>query len=172
MKIADLKEEKIVRRPYTDISGKRKFEEKKFLVPYSTEIENQSYRILSKLIDVALVLSVGFFLEQNNIISLSSLTYLVPIGFLLLNSILESFIGSSLGKLMLNIAIVNENGKYLTIGKSLFRNTVSSILILLSFLLHNSAGFWTYYDDKLNKNGIYVISRNKISEIRKMLKTF
>lgn len=170
MNISDLTETKIVRRPYTDEFGNRKLGVEEFEVKYNYKIENDSFRILAKVIDIVLVALFLHYLALHNIISIASIIYIFPIFFILLNSILESLLGSSLGKLLLNIAVVNEKAEYLSFFKSLHRNTVIVANILVFAIVHSHAHFfWEFLDKKYRDYNIYIIARRKRKEIKRML---
>lgn len=170
MTISDLTETKTVRRAYTDGFGNRKMGVQEYEVKYNYEIENDSFRILAKIIDLALVAFSMHFMVLNEIISLNLIIYTFPVCFILYNTIMESMLGSSIGKILLNIAVLNEKAENLSFVKSLQRTFLSFLLILLYVIpnigLHH---FWEYLDKKYLDYNIYIIARNKRKEIKQML---
>lgn len=170
MKISDIKTYRKVNRPFKDKNGNTRYKEIEFEIPYDFKLKNDSFRLFAKIIDIIIVILILNILIDFDIIDLNNSIYLFPIILFLVNSILETLIGSSIGKLIFRIVVVDEDCNYLTFRKSFIRNLSCVIMILLLSILRATVGsLLEYYDKKLNEKGIYIISRGKMKEITRIL---
>lgn len=83
---------------------------------------------------------------------------------------MESIFGSSIGKFILWIEVVNDKCEHLTLLKSVERNFYSFLLFFSFPILRGAlADTLDYYDKKMEKEHIYIISKRKKRRIKAML---
>lgn len=172
MKISELKEFRKVNRPTKEfVNGKRVYEEIEFEIKYDPNIKNSSYRLFAKIVDISIGIGLLSFLISNNLIELKSTIYFLPLFLILQNSILESVFGSSIGKLIFWIEVVNDECRHVNLLKSFERNIYSFLLIFsIPFLKGNIIStIIDYYDRKMKEKFFYVISKRNKRKILKML---
>lgn len=171
LKISELKEIRKVNRPTKKIiDGKRVYEEIEFEIRYDPNIRNDSYRLFAKIIDILIGIIILYFLVNKHFIELTPTVYFLPVFLIFLNSVLESIFGSSIGKLILWIEVVNDKCKHLNILKSFERNFYSFLLFFsIPFLRSASADTLDYYDKKMKEKYIYFISKREKEKIMAML---
>lgn len=170
MKISEIKILKKVNRPTNDQDGNRIYKEVEFELDYDPTIKNDLYRLFAKIIDIAVVMAVMVLLYKNEMIEINTTFYVLPLVLILLNSILESVIGSSIGKLIFWMEVVDDECKHLNLLKSIERNAYSFLLIFsMPIVRHFTAKIIEYYDRKMSEKCIYVISKRKKPEILKLM---
>ncbi|QSS96662.1 RDD family protein [Psychroflexus sp. ALD_RP9] len=171
MKISELTEFRKVNRPTKKIiDGKRVYEKIEFELKYDPNIKNDSYRLFAKILDILIGIIILYFLVKNDIIKLTPTIYFLPVFLIFLNSVLETILGSSIGKLILWIEVVNDKCEHLNLLKSIERNFYS-FLLFFSFPILRSASADTidYYDKKMKEKHIYFISKREKRKIKAML---
>lgn len=122
MKISELKERKIVRRATRnfDWEGNRIYNEFEYDLPYQTIYKgSKRQRLFAKVIDILLFFLIFFFIFHQ----IAILSLLLSIACVIIfGAISESYIGTTLGKKIFNIKVIDDEGNYPNILKSLLRN--------------------------------------------------
>lgn len=179
MKISELKVKKKIHRPTRnfDAEGKRIYEEFEYIFTYNASYKgNERDRIVAKLIDM-LPFFITFLLifSQNGFIALG---YSI-VGVILWGTITETLWGTTLGKKIFNIKVIDDQGHYPKILKSFVRNIVCLGTFKLLFndyipplneilkTEHQEANFTMHMNNKLCRT--YIVKENKVAEIRKLL---
>ena len=179
MKISELKIKKIIHRPTRnfDAEGKRIYEEFEYILPYNASYEgNERDRIVAKLIDMLPFFMVFLLIfSQNGFIALG---YSI-LGAILLGTITETLWGTTFGKKILNIKVIDDQGNYPKILRSFVRNLLCLGTFKLLFndyipplneilkIEHRETNFTMHMNNKLCKT--YIVKENKVAEIRKLL---
>lgn len=165
MKVSDLKDYYKVNRPAKDIDGNRVYVEKEIEVDYNPRFKNDIIRYLATFIDITVVLIILVYFAQNDGVKSYILLFL-PLILLVLNSLLESLLGTSIGKLILGIEVINDDAQHLSIFNSFKRNLLKIILFIpMLFLDEILFGSLDYFDEKMVKHGFYVIARKEKTNI-------
>lgn len=179
MKISELKVKKIIHRPTRqfDVSGKRIYSEFEYDLPYQASFRNnERQRILAKIIDLLPFFLVFFFIFQQP--AFFSILYSI-ISVIVFGTLTENKWGTTLGKKIFKIKVIDENGNYPAILKSLCRN----LLCLAAFKLlvndyipplnevlkieHKEANFTIHMNNKVCRT--YIVKESQVWEIRKLL---
>jgi len=179
-RISELKERKITRRATRnfDSEGKRIYDEFEYDLLYKTEfVGNEKLRILAKIIDVIPLFMVFFFLFQQP--AILSLLFSIPF-VILLGAVLETLYGTTLGKRLLKLKVIDDNGNYPKILKSLWRNFLCLIVFYPVFddfipmapneilkIEHKETNFTMHMNNKLCKT--YIVKEGQIPEIKRRL---
>jgi RDD family len=173
MKISELKETREVNRPRKDSFGKRVYEKMKFELKLNWKDKYINRRLFSKVIDITFVIflqtliyRIGFINPENYL-----LDFLIFVAFMfLMNSILESLIGFSLGKLIFNLRVINDNCQNISLIKSLNKNLLSIGTLLLLPFSHLFVGLGDYYQNWLIKKKIYIVTTQVKKNLIKKIK--
>lgn len=179
-RISELKERKIIRRATRnfDSDGNRIYNEFEYDFPYKVEfLGNEKLRILAKIIDAIPLFLVFFFYFQQP--AILSLIFLIP-SVILLGAVLETFFGTTLGKKILKLKVIDDNGNYPKILKSLWRNFLCLVVFYPVFddyipmapneilgIEHKETNFTMHMNNKLCKT--YIVKERQLLEIRKLL---
>lgn len=171
LKISELTEFRKVNRPTKKIiDGKRVYEKIEFELKYDPNIKNDSYRLFAKILDILIGIFLLYLLIKNDVIKLTPTVYFLPFFLIFLNSVMESIFGSSIGKFILWIEVVNDKCEHLTLLKSVERNFYSFLLFFSFPILRGAlADTLDYYNKKMEKKHIYIISKRKKRRIKAML---
>lgn len=122
MKISELKERKIVRRATRnfDLEGNRIYNEFEYDLPYQTIYKrSERERLFAKIIDMAPFFLVFFFIFHK--IAILSILFSI-ICVIIVGAISESYFGTTLGKKIFKMKVINDEGNYPNFLKSLLRN--------------------------------------------------
>ena len=131
-KISEITIEKEVRRLRRDSQGNRYYEDLVFEVKYNPTIKEFSKRLITKIIDlifygliaISVYVIIGrYFFDDYEIYSASILLLLI------INPLLESKFGKTLGKFILKIQVIDNEGKFPTLLISYKRNFLSLVNI-------------------------------------------
>lgn len=179
MKISELKKRKTVRRATRnfDWEGNRIYNEFEYDLPYQTIYKgSERERLLAKIIDSLPFFLIFFFVfHKIAIISiLLSITCVIIVG-----AISESYFGTTLGKKIFNIKVIDDEGNYPGFLKSLVRN----ILCLANFnpefseCVFNTVAMGKRTATRVNfsmhlNNQIcktHIVKERQLSEIKKLL---
>jgi hypothetical protein len=179
MKISELKERKIVRRATRnfDFEGKRIYNELEYDLPYKVDFYGSDQkRQVAKYIDMTLVFLVLYFIFQLPIIN--SFIVTIPL-VMILGSITETRWGTTLGKKLFKIKVIDDDANYPEFYKSLKRNIFCLTNFYPSFsertITDVAFGTRTYYETRLSmfmNNKLcttYTVKESQIWEIRKLL---
>lgn len=179
MKVSELKEKKVIHRPTQnfDVDGKRVYNVFEYDLPFKTDYEgNERERILAKIIDAVPVLLIALLLlDQSPFLAvILSLPAVIIVG-----SISESFFGTTLGKKIFKIKVIDDNGNNPHILRSIGRNILC--LAVFSMLLsdfipplneilgikHKEANFTMHMNNILCKT--HIVKESKLKEIKMLL---
>ena len=120
MKISELKIYQKVNRPSSDEFGNRVYEEIEFEKNFDPTEKSLNRRFFSKIIDLLFAIIIEVFLLKFGFITTENIFYdlLIILGIMIfVSTIMESFIGSSVGKLIFNLEVINDDCEHLTIKK-------------------------------------------------------
>ena len=179
-KISELTVKKIIHRPTQsfDSEGNRIYNAFEYDLPYKAEfLGNEKQRILAKIIDALPFFLVFYYLfHQPGILSI---IFSIP-SVMLFGAVLETLFGTTLGKKILKLKVIDDNGNYPKILKSLWRNFLSLIVFYPVFddfipmapneilgIEHKETNFTIHMNNKLCKT--YIIKESQLLEIKKML---
>ncbi|MEG0759998.1 RDD family protein [Chryseobacterium sp.] len=178
-RISELKERKIIRRATRnfDSDGNRIYNEFEYDLPYNpTHKGNERERLYAKIIDLIpffLIFHYGF----NKIIIISLFFSIVSV--LIYGTISESIFGTTLGKKLFKLKVIDDFGNYPKILRSLFRNVLSfaNFFPVFSDFEPKPNEYWAKSGTRLNfsmhlNNQItktFIVKENQIPEIRKRL---
>ena len=129
-RISEIIIKKKVRRPRRDSNGNRYQEDLVFNVPYNPTIKFFQIRVFAKAIDFVLyiILTILIYVAINRISFDDYEIYSASLILLLLiNPLLESKYGKSLGKVIFKIQVIDDYGEYPNVKKSFKRNFFSLI---------------------------------------------
>lgn len=124
MRISELKERKKVRRATRNFNfeGKRIYNELEYDLPYKVDFyKSDQKRQVAKFIDMAPFFSVLYFIFQLPIIY--SFIGSVPL-VMVFGSLTETRWGTTIGKKIFKIKVIDDYGNYPEISKSLKRNVL------------------------------------------------
>jgi len=179
-KISELKIKKVIHRPTQtfDKVGNRIYNTFEYDLSYKAEFEgNEKQRILAKIIDTIPLFLIFYFVLQQE--AFFSLLYSLP-SVIVFGTLTETIWGTTLGKKIFNMKVIDDDGKYPGILKSLWRN----ILCLIVFypvaddfipaapneilgIEHKETNFTMHMNNKLCKT--YIIKEAQFLEIKKLL---
>jgi hypothetical protein len=179
MRISELKDKKITRRATRsfDEFGNRIYNKFEYEIPYNPTYENnETERLFAKIIDLLPFFLIFTFIFHKIIIV--SIFLSIP-SVIIFGTITECFFGTTLGKKIFRIKIIDEHGNYPHILRSFARN----FLCLANFCPiltdyepptnsdSRSSGtqmnFSMHLNNKLCKT--YIVKESKIAEIRSLL---
>ncbi|MCW3168811.1 RDD family protein [Chryseobacterium sp. 09-1422] len=179
MKISELKVKKIIHRPTRqfDVSGKRIYNEFEYDLPYRASFRNnEKQRIFAKIIDLLPFFLVFFFIFHQP--GFFSILYSI-ISVIVLGTLTETKWGTTMGKKIFKMKVIDESGNYPVILKSFCRN----LLCLAAFKLlvndyipplnevlkieHKEANFTIHMNNKVCRT--YIVKESQVWEIRKLL---
>ncbi|MDF2552371.1 MAG: hypothetical protein K0R77_1646 [Chryseobacterium sp.] len=179
MKISELKERKIVRRATRnfDFEGKRIYNELEYDLPYKVDFygSNQK-RQVAKFIDMIPLFLVLYFIFHLPIIY--SFIVTIPL-VMIFGSITETRWGTTLGKKLFKMKVIDDDGNYPEISKSLKRNFLCLANFYPSFsertIKDVAFGTRTFFETRLSmfmNNKLcktYIVKESQVWELRKML---
>ncbi|PIF46233.1 RDD family protein [Chryseobacterium sp. 52] len=180
MKISELKDRRIIRRPTREFDefGYRIYNSFEYDFPYNATYKgNERERLFAKLIDMLLFFLIFYFLFGN--IAIMSFLYSIPC-VIISGSICESYWGTTLGKSIFKIKVIDDFGNYPGLLLSLKRN----FLCLANFwpvfidyippINHTWEKEFTHLNFSMNLNNkickTYIVKESKIAEIQELLK--
>ena len=170
-KISELTTEKNVRRIKRDSNGNRYHEELTFNIKYSPTIRNFSIRLFAKIIDLIIYIILGIIIYKLIGRKFNDMYELYAVSFVLLiiiNPILETFFGKSIGKFLLKIQVVDDFGNRPNLLLSYKRNALSFVNVFQ--LLRPIPGELGIRNNKHNEIcKTYTISDKEKLELIKML---
>lgn len=179
MRISELKIKKIIRRPTRqfDALGNRIYNEFEYDLPYNpTQKESERKRLYAKVIDLIPFLLVFYFVFSK--IFLISLLFSV-ISVLIVGTISETVFGTTLGKKLFKLKVIDDFGHQPKIIRSALRNILSLVNFFLVFSDFEPSPneYWAKSGTQLNfsmhlNNQVtktFIIKENQMWEIRKLL---
>ena len=170
-KISELTTEKNVRRIKRDANGNRYQEELTFDIKYNPTIRNFSIRLFAKIIDLIIYIVLGMIFYKligRKFIDMQELYAVSFILLIILNPILETFLGKSLGKFLLKIQIIDDFGNKPSLLLSFKRNALSFVNVFQLFRpIPGELGIKNNKHNEICKT--YTISDKDKSELVEML---
>jgi hypothetical protein len=178
LKISEIKERKIIHRPTPDFDeyGKRIYHAYEYYLAYNPGFKgNETQRLFAKWIDMA-VFTLIFHFIFNKILIVSILLSIPCV--ILLGSTTEFYWGTTLGKKIFRMKVIDDEGNYPKLLKSLQRN----LLCLANFYpvfteqtykspygkkSSTQMNFSMHLNNKICKT--YIIKESKITEIKSLL---
>lgn len=179
MRISELKEKKIVRRATQDFDelGNRIYNNFEYNMPYDASFRNnERQRIFAKLIDLLPFFLVFFFIFHQP--GFFSILYSI-ISVIVFGTLTENKWGTTLGKKIFKIKVIDEGGNYPKILKSLCRNLLclAALKLLVNDYIpplnevlkieHKEANFTMHMNNKICR--AYIVKEDQVWEIRKLL---
>jgi len=170
MKISELYTVRTVVRKARQHDNSISDEQKTFEIPYNPNVDIVYKRLIAKAIDMASIIAILVGLFKFDILDTREVGKSLPLflmGVIILIPIIESLTGSSIGKLVFGLIVVNDHCKKLTIPFSILRNLYAYFLILLSFppMIH----FLERYEKYQSKKKFYVIKMKDKPRIKLMM---
>lgn len=181
MKISEIKERKVINRPtpYFDELGYRIYHAYEYHLPYNPTYKgNETERLLSKWIDMLPFCLIFYFIFHK--VVFISILLSVPC-VLVLGTITEFYWGTTLGKKIFKIKVLDDDGNYPDFFKSLKRNLLCLANLHPIFTDHipvpnhlkgrrmtSFVHFSMYVNNSICKT--YIVKESKIPEIKELLK--
>lgn len=176
MKISDLKVNRIIRRPTKNVDyyGNRIFEEFEYEFKYKPYFKNsETQRLFAKIIDILPFFLILFLIFNQHVF----LSFLCSVPLVIIYcSIFESIFGTTLGKKVFKLMVIDEYAQKPEILKSLKRNCLCLINFFPTFTdLQDRTGVWKtvmnfnmHLNNKFSKT--YIVKEKMVNEIKGMLK--
>jgi len=170
MKISELNTVKTVIRKVGKSDSSISNQKKTFKIPYNPNVEILYQRFFSKIIDMGTIIGIIVLLNKYGFLNTNDGYILLPIffiGTIILIPILESLSGSSFGKILFGLEIVDNNCNKITIPFSIYRNIYLYILLILSLIPMKN--YIEKYEAWQFKNKFYVIKKKNKNRILTMM---
>lgn len=178
MKISEIKERKIIHRPTPDFDlyGKRIYHAYEYYLPYNPGFKgNETQRLFAKWIDMLLFTLIFYYLLHKTV--LISVLLSIP-WVIVLGSVTEFYFGTTLGKKIFRMKVIDDEGHYPNFRKSLKRNILCLANLYPAFTEQTSRipygkktstqmNFRMYLNNKICTT--YIIKESKMEEIRHLL---
>jgi hypothetical protein len=179
LKISEIKERKIIHRPTPDFDeyGKRIYHAYEYYLAYNPGFKgNETQRLFAKWIDMA-VFTLIFHFIFNKILIVSILLSIPCV--IILGSTTEFYWGTTLGKKIFRMKVIDDEGNYPKLLKSLQRNLlclanfypVFSEYTVKTVAMGRRTGtrmnFSMHLNNKICKT--YIVKESKITEIKSLL---
>jgi hypothetical protein len=180
LKISEIKERKVINRPtpYFDELGYRIYHAYEYHLPYNPTYKgNETERLFAKWIDM-LPFCLIFYFIFHKVIFISILLSVPCV--LVLGTITEFYWGTTLGKKIFKIKVLDDYGNYPDFLKSLKRNFLclanfspvfseyTSRTVAMGRRTGTRVNFSMHMNNKLC--GTYIVKESKIPEIKELLK--
>ncbi|MEY8760666.1 RDD family protein [Chryseobacterium tongliaoense] len=179
MKISEVKERKIIHRPTQQFDewGYRIYHAYEYYLPYNPGYKgNETERLFAKVIDMLPFFLIFFMLFKIH--ALISVLLCIPV-VIISGTLTEMYRGTTLGKKIFRIKVLNDYGNYPGFLKSLQRNVLclaNFYPVFTDYIPPNSAirsagtqmNFSMHMNNKICKT--YIVKESKIPEIKELLK--
>jgi hypothetical protein len=179
MKISELKERKTTRRATRDfdLEGRRIYNEFEYDLPYKADfLGSDKQREWAKIIDILPLFLIFLFIFKHNLF----LSFLISIPtVIILGSITETVWGTTMGKKILKMVVIDDFGNYPDFSKSLKRNILCLSNFYPSFSEYTTKnvamGTRTFYRTRMSMHmnnklcKTYIVKESQLSEIKKLL---
>ncbi|KQT31526.1 hypothetical protein ASG22_18560 [Chryseobacterium sp. Leaf405] len=174
MKISEIKERKIIHRPTLDFDeyGKRIYHAYEYNLAYNPGFKgNETQRLFAKWIDMALFTLIFFYI--CNQILLISILFSIPC-IIVFGAITECYWGTTLGKKIFRMKVIDDEGNNLKCRHSLKRNflCLANLYPVFTEQTYRTSGigkrtvmqmnFSMHLNNKICKT--YIVKESKISE--------
>lgn len=179
MKISEIKERKVIHRPTFDFDryGKRIYHAYEYYLPYNPGFKgNETQRLFAKWIDMALFSALFYYLFHENI--LISIGLSIP-AVIISGSITETYFGTTLGKKIFRMKVIDDEGNYPVFLHSLKRNLLCLANLFPLFTEYSSktaamgrrTGIQMNFRMHLNNKicTTYIVKESKMMEIKSIL---
>jgi len=179
VKISEIKERKIIHRPTLDFDedGKRIYHAYEYYLPYNPGFKNsETQRLFAKWIDMA-VFSLIFYFLLNKVLIVSILLSIPCV--IVFGAISEFYFGTTLGKKIFRMKVIDDEGNYPGFLKSISRNILclANFYPVFSEYTNRSVAMGTRSGTQMNfsmhmNNTIcntYIVKESKLEEIRSLL---
>lgn len=178
MKISEIKERKIIHRPTLsfDEYGKRIYHTYEYHLPYNPNFKgNETQRLFAKWIDM-LVFSLIFFYIFHIALIVSILLSIPCV--IIFGTIREYYFGTTLGKKIFRIKVIDDDGNYPSFFKSLKRNFLCLANLYPVFSEYSTktsmgrrTGTQMNFSMHLNNKicTTYIVKESKIAEIKSLV---
>jgi len=176
VKISELKEVKIIQRPTQnfDENGNRIYEEERFEQPFISTIQEKYWlRYFAKLIDLLpILITFHFIFKQHFFLSFCYSVVIV----IILGAVSESLLGTTLGKWIFNLKVIDNYGNNPKVHQSLIRGlltflTIDANVSNLCYKLIRKFGTMTFWTSHKNneKTMIYVLNKSEYRKMKELL---
>lgn len=179
MKISEIKETKTIKRPTRELddNGNRVYEEIEFEINISNTIQEKGQiRLFAKIADILpITIALNLLFDINWFISI---LYSIPF-VILTGTLTESLFGTTLGKYLFKLRVLDDFGNYPKFWKSLIRN----ILAIINFTprlsgvatdiptnlpgVYGRSFFSMHLNNKLCQT--YVVNKSEFKKIKEFL---
>jgi len=181
LKISEIKERKTIRRATRDfdLEGNRIYNEFEYDLPYKVDFPySDQQRQVAKIIDMIPLFLIFLFIFKQTLF----LSFLLSIpSVIIIGSITETIWGTTFGKKLFRMVVIDDFGNFPDFSTSLKRNflCLSNFYPSFSEYTFKTVAFGTqtrfrtdismHMNNKLCKT--YIVKQNKLSEIRNLLNT-
>lgn len=178
MKISVLKVRKTIHRPTRefDVSGKRLYHAFEYDLPYKASYEgNERERLFAKIMDMIPFFLVFLWVFHHH--ALFALLCSIP-SVIILGTLTETLWGTTFGKKIFKIKVIDDDGKYPKFLKSIMRNLLGLVNFLPDFadaiLTADTRSKCPTADSSMHLNNhvckTYIIKEHQYREIKELLK--
>lgn len=179
MKISEIKERKVIHRPTPDFDrfGKRIYHAYEYYLTYDPGFKgNETQRLFAKWIDMALFAVLFYYLLYEN--PFTAVLFSIP-SVIISGAVTEYYFGTTLGKKIFRMKVIDDEGNYPVFFHSLKRNLLCLANLLPIFSEYSSKtiamgrrtgiqmNFRMYLNNKICKT--YIIKESKMEEIRSLM---
>ena len=176
MKISELKEIKIIQRPTQnfDENGNRIYEEERFEQPFISTIKEKYWlRYFAKFIDLLpILIAFHFIFKQHFFLSFCYSVVIV----IILGAVSESLFGTTLGKKVFNLKVIDNYGNNPKFHQSLIRSllsvfTLDADISILFDKITQKFGVMNFFTSHENdgKTMIYVLNKSEYRKMKELL---
>ncbi|WP_346984782.1 RDD family protein [Chryseobacterium sp. POE27] len=179
MKISEIKERKVIYRPTPDFDryGKRIYHAYEYYLPYNPGFKgNETIRLFAKWIDMAIFAIIFFYLFNKNPVEavLLSIPCVIVSG-----AITEYYYGTTLGKKIFRIRVIDDEGNNPSLFTSLKRNFLclanfypvfseyTSKTVAMGWRRGPQVNFSMNLNNKICTT--YIVKESRMEEIRSLL---
>lgn len=179
MKISEIKERKIIHRPTLSFDGygKRIYHAYEYYLSYNPGFKgNETQRLFAKWIDMAIFTLIFFFI--CNKIFIVSILLSIPC-VIIAGTVTEFYFGTTLGKKIFRMKVIDDDGNYPGFSKSLARNLLclanfypvfseyTTKTVAMGWRRGTQMNFSMHLNNKICKT--YIVKESKIPEIKELL---
>ncbi|MCJ8152696.1 RDD family protein [Chryseobacterium sp. SSA4.19] len=181
MKISEIKERKIIHRPTLNFDeyGKRIYHTYEYYLPYNPGFKgNETQRLLAKWIDMVVFIFIFHFMFNRMLIL--SILFSIPC-VIISGAVTEFYFGTTLGKKIFKMKVIDDEGNYPKLSKSFLRNglclsnfkPVFSEYSRKTVAMGSRSGIQMNFSMHLNNTicRTYVVKESKLNEIKSLLDT-
>lgn len=170
MKISELNIKKTVTRPTRNYRFDGSKETLTFEIPYNPNIDILFQRCFAKIIDMTLILAIIVGLSFLGIKEIFNTPLLIPfflLGNIIIYPLIESLTGTTLGKMIFGLTVINDNCEKISVKFSIVKGLVISFHILRGIIRRPYIEDYEKWQAEMK---FYVIKRKEKLKIKVMLK--